>query len=104
MIAMRLTPLAALLIISASLAFGEPPKPHYNLSTMTPEQVDRAVEGHPRLDFDLAPADGVIDAAGKLIRAAELPEYLRSHAVELDAFVFLWIRPDSARSIKSRRR
>lgn len=89
--------LLALTALALSLvAFGEPTKPHYNLTSMTPEELDRAVVGQKRYDFDLAPIDGVIDAAGKLIRAAELPAYLAAEAVARDAFIFLWIRPDSA--------
>jgi hypothetical protein len=79
-----------------TLAVGQPTPPHYNLTTMTPAEVDRAATGHPRFDFDLAPEDGVIDASGKLIRASELPEFLRTQAPAADTFIFLWIRPDSA--------
>lgn len=92
---MRLPLLAFSVLALALVASGEPAQPHYNLATMTPEEVDRAVVGHPRYDFDLAPVDGVVDAAGKLVRAAALPDYLRAHAPAPDTFVFLWIRPDS---------
>lgn len=89
----RLLPLLACLA-APLLAQPAPVKPHYNLATMSPEEIDRAAAGQPRLDFDLVPG-GVVDAAGRTLTAADLPAYLREKAVNPAAFVFLWITPAS---------
>ena len=43
-----------------------------------------------------AAEDGLVDAGGRHVRAAELPDYLREHKLDPDAFYFLWITAASA--------
>lgn len=88
--------LLCLALFTATLLGDEPPAKKYELKTMTPEQMEKDLGGQQRYDFDLAPEDGLIDASGRTIRAAELPEYLKAQALSPDAAFFLWITPTSA--------
>jgi hypothetical protein len=70
-------------VFASALLGEEPPAKKYELKTMTPEQMEKDI-------------DGLIDATGRTIRAAELPAYLKARALPPDAAYFLWITPTSA--------
>lgn len=88
--------LLCLAFFTAPLLGEGPPTKKYELQTMTPEQMEQDIAGQKRYDFDLAPEDGLIDATGRTIRAADLPAYLKAQALSPDAAYFLWITPASA--------
>ncbi len=92
----RLRFLLGVLALTASLLGDDEPTKKYELRSMSPEQLDKDIAGQKRYDFDIAPEDGLIDSTGKTIRAAELPQYLKTHALAPDAAFFLWITPTSA--------
>lgn len=87
-----------LLSLAVAPLFADEPaaKPHYNLKSMTPEQIDREAAGKTRYDFEIAPEDGLVDASGRVVRADQLAAYLRQQKLDADAFFFLWIAENSA--------
>lgn len=82
-------------LASLSLFGQDPAAKKYNPRTMTAEEIDRAAAAEGRYDFDIAPEDGLIDAKGRAITAAELPGYLKDNSLVPSAFYFLWITPQS---------
>lgn len=73
-----------------------PKKPVYGpVKSMSPEEFERTMGQQKKYEFELAPVDGLVDAAGAVIRADALPAYLKEHALEKDAYVMLWITAES---------
>jgi hypothetical protein len=82
-------------LLSLSGFAQDPAAKKYNLRTMTAEEIDRASDVEGRYDFDIAAEDGVVDAKGRAVPAADLPAYLKENSLSPTAFYFLWITPRS---------
>lgn len=82
-----------LILLLLGLCAQPPPAKKYDFKTMTVEEIDAAAAADGRYDFDIAPADGLIDNQGRTVTAAELPAYLRENALAPTAFYYLWITP-----------
>src|ERR1051326_4768323 len=71
-------------------------KPVYGpVKSMSPEELAATMGDQPKYEFELAPVDGLRDSAGAVIRAKDLPEYLKAPSLSKDAYFILWVAADS---------
>ena len=88
--------LALACVLAANAQPAPENKPVYGpVKSMSPEELEREMGRSKRYDFELASPDGLVDAQGTHIKAADLTAYFLEKNLDPAAYFLIWITNQS---------